>query len=118
MPCAREAAFVHLRQAHLADGRGGLQFVDFARTLRPAEPLNALGDRARTDQHDFLALLAQRCNLRGPAGDGRVVEPATVVGDEARSYFHYQSLRSGDDRTHRAHSPRISHACARRAQPP
>ena len=36
MPCSRQLALVHLRQAHLADRRGGLQFVQLLRPGRPA----------------------------------------------------------------------------------
>jgi hypothetical protein len=98
-----ETAFVDLRQAHLANGSSGLQFVNFTRPLGPAQPMNTLGNRTGTDQHDFLALPAQRGNLRGPTRDGRVVEPSPVVGHQARSHFHYESLRSGYDGTHLTH---------------
>ena len=47
-----------------------------------AEAQHAFGDRAGADQHDFLAERAQRGDLRGPARDGGVIEPAAVVGDQ------------------------------------
>jgi hypothetical protein len=86
-----EAAFVDLRETHLTDSRGRLQFVDFAWPPSPTKPLHAFGNRARTDQHHFLALRAQRCDLRGPTADRSMIEAAPVIGDEARADFHYQS---------------------------
>ena len=50
--------FVDLRQAHLADRRGGLQLVDAVRPRRPAEPLHAFGDRAARDHHHLAPLRA------------------------------------------------------------
>ncbi|CAM2152434.1 hypothetical protein PT2222_280081 [Paraburkholderia tropica] len=100
-----ETAFVDLREPHLPDRRRCLQFVDLTRSLAPAEALHALGNRARTDEHDFLALRAQGRDLRGPTADGRMIEPTAVVGDEARTDFHYQTPGIGDDGTHAARSP-------------
>ena len=101
-----KAALVDLRETHLPDCRGSLKLVDLTWPLRPAEPLHAFGDRARTHEHDLLALRTQRRNLRGPAADCRMIEPTAVVGDEARTDFHYQTPRIGDDGTHAARSPK------------
>mmetsp|Transcript_53734 Transcript_53734/g.126549 ORF Transcript_53734/g.126549 Transcript_53734/m.126549 type:complete len:235 (-) Transcript_53734:393-1097(-) len=46
-------AFVHLRQAHLADGRRRLQLVQFLGPRRPAQPLHALGDGAAGHHHQL-----------------------------------------------------------------
>jgi hypothetical protein len=80
-----EARLVDLREAHLADGGAGLQFVDVGRTRAEAQAQHALGDGAGRHQHDFLAERAQARNLRGPARDGVVVEAAAFVGDERRT---------------------------------
>ncbi|EEC36082.2 hypothetical protein BUC_3793 [Burkholderia pseudomallei 576] len=104
-PVFGKPALVYLREPHLPDGRGRLQLVDLARPLAPTEALHAFRDRARADEHHFLARAAQRGDLGGPSADGVMIEPAAVVGDEARAHFHYQALRIGDDRTHRALSP-------------
>ncbi len=64
-----KAAFVDLGKAHLTDGGGRLQFVDFARPLGPAEPLHAFRDRAGAHQHDFLTL--QRATRRSAQPSGR-----------------------------------------------
>src|ERR1700754_1477603 len=95
-----EAAFIYLRKPHLPDRSSRLQFVDHARPFGPAEALHAFGNCPGTDEHDLLALFAQRGDLRSPTADRRMVETAPVVGDEARADFHYQSPGICDDGTH------------------
>nr|GEU28071.1 probable solanesyl-diphosphate synthase 3, chloroplastic [Tanacetum cinerariifolium] len=80
-----EAGLVDLRQAHLANGRAGLQFVDVVRAALEAEAQHAFGNRARRHQHHLLAQRAQGGDLRRPAGDGGMVEAAAVVGDQRRA---------------------------------
>ena len=47
-----KAGLIGLDQAHLTDGRRGLQLVNRARPLLPAQPLHAFGDRAaRYENH-------------------------------------------------------------------
>ena len=82
-----ETAFVDLRQAHLADRGAGLQFVDVGGARFEPQAQHAFGDGAGADQHHFLAQRAQGGDLGGPAGDGGVVEPAAVVGDQGRAHF-------------------------------
>jgi hypothetical protein len=80
-----EAGFVNLREAHLADGGAGLQFVDIGGALLKAQAQHALGDRAGRHQYHLLAQCAQACDLRGPARDGSVIESAAIIGDQRRS---------------------------------
>ncbi len=74
---------VHLHQAHLADGGGGLQFVQFLRPRRPAQALHALGDGAAGDHHQLAPLMRQHRQLPAPVADGGGVEAAALVGDQA-----------------------------------
>ena len=46
---------IDLRQPHLADRSRRLQFVNLTGSLLPAQSLDAFGDRARRDHHNFLA---------------------------------------------------------------
>ena len=94
----RERRFVGLHESHLADGRRRLQLVHRRRPRGPAEPLHALGDRARRDEHDVLARVLQLGDLRRPRGDGGGVEAASVVGDEARADLDHQAARARDRR--------------------
>ncbi|BEU66124.1 hypothetical protein MAFF301069_06790 [Ralstonia pseudosolanacearum] len=103
----RELRFVHLGQAHLSDGGSGLQLVDLLRPPGPAQPLHAFGDGAGAHQHDLLAGRAQRRDLRGPAGDGGLVEAAAVIGDQAGTDLDDEAARIGDQRT-QGHGGRVS----------
>ncbi|MCY1382430.1 hypothetical protein D9M69_704520 [compost metagenome] len=82
-----EAAFIDLRQAHLADGGARLQFVDIGGALLETEAQHAFGDGAGADEHDFLAQGAQAGNLRGPARNGGMVESAAIVGNQRGADF-------------------------------
>jgi len=78
---------VHLRQAHLADRRGRLQLVDFARALGPPQAFRSFGNGAAR-HHDDLAPrtrlpVDQGRQLTAPLADGRGIEPTTFVGHEA-----------------------------------
>ena len=55
---------VNRHEPRLADGGAGLQFGEFGRALFVAERAHARADRAAGDEHDFLAGLAQRGDLR------------------------------------------------------
>ena len=77
-----ERAFIDLYQAHLPDGRGGLQFMHGLRTAAPAKALHALGDRATRDQHDLMTFATHRRDLLGPAGDRGAVESGPVRGHQ------------------------------------
>ena len=82
-----QLGLVHLRQAHLADGGGGLQLVQFVRTAGPAQALHALGDGA-AGHHDHLAALGgERGQLPAPFADGALVQPAALVGDQAGTHL-------------------------------
>ena len=73
-------------QARLADGGGGL-FLFEAALVRRAERGAAEGDGAGGDEDDFLAALAQRCDV-----SGEVRQPLTArrarLGDQGRAGFH------------------------------
>ncbi len=43
-PMRTETRLVGLHQPHLADGRGGLQFVQLTRPSLPAQPLHPFGN--------------------------------------------------------------------------
>ena len=73
---------VSLRQAHLPDGGGGLEFMHRGGAFGPAKAGHALGDGAARDQHDLLALLVQQGDLACPLRDGIEVKAPAVVGDE------------------------------------
>src|ERR1700722_4825742 len=109
-----EAAFIPLRESHLPDCGGGLQFVDFAWAFGPAKPLHTFGNCPRTHQHNLFSLCAQRSDLRRPAADRGMIETAPVICDEARPDFHYQSPGVCDDGTHCARSPKIMRDADRR----
>ena len=74
--------FVHLHQAHLADGRRRLQLVNLMRPRFPAQPFHALGDGAGRHQQYFMAIMRQGSNLPYPIGNQRMVNARTVVGDQ------------------------------------
>ena len=61
--------------------------MDIGGALLETEAQHAFGNGAGTDQHDFLAQGAQAGNLRGPAGDGGMVEPPAVIGDQRGADF-------------------------------
>ena len=119
-----EVRFVRARQAHLADGRGRLKFMDLLRTLRPAEPLHAFGDRSARDQQHLLAEFPQPGHLGGPARDRLEVEAAAVVGHEAAADLHDDTPRRRDHRSHASCSGEPARrllrdaACARLAARP
>ncbi len=96
----REAALVRLREAHLANRGRRLQFVNLARTPRPAQPLHALGDRTAGYQQDLLAGRAQGRDLLRPLRDGSPIEPAALVGDQAAADLDHQPVRRLHDSRH------------------
>ena len=95
-----EHALVGFAQAHLADGGGGLLFVHGRRFGAPAQALDAFGDGTGADQHHFLAPAHQVGDFGGPAFQGGMVEPGTVVGDKTRSDFDHDAVGGMDDRLH------------------
>ncbi|MNY40657.1 hypothetical protein D3C86_1754140 [compost metagenome] len=92
-----ERRFIGLAQSHLAHGRRGLQLVHDGRALAPTQPGHALGDGAAGNQHDLLALLVQRGDLRGPVRHGGAVQATAFVGDQRRADFGNEALGVGDD---------------------
>ena len=80
--------FVNRHQPRLADGGAGLKFGEFARALFVAERAHAGADRAAGDEHDFLAGLPQRGNLRDELLQLRRVRLLAAVGQHARAEFH------------------------------
>ena len=87
-------------QAHLADGGSSLLFVHGRRFGAPAQTLDAFCDGAGTDQNHFLAPAHQVGDFGGPAFQGGMVEPGTVVGDKTRSDFDHDAVGGMDDRLH------------------
>ena len=86
-----QLGFVHLHQAHLPNGGGRLQLVQLFGAGFPAQAFHALGHGPAGD-HDQLArrpLVAthQRGQLAGPFPDGRLIQTAPLVGDEAGAHF-------------------------------
>jgi hypothetical protein len=77
-----EGAFVDLRQAHLADGGGGLQLVHLVRALGPAQALHAAAMAPEDTSTTSLPAFAQCGDLARPVADGVEIEPGAVVGDE------------------------------------
>jgi hypothetical protein len=101
-----QLGFVHLRQAHLAHGGGGLQFVDLVRAGGPAQALHALGDRAAGHHDHLAALLRQRRELPAPFADGAFVQAAPFVRHEAGADLHDDPPgRAQDVGAHSAASP-------------
>ena len=102
----RERRLVGLHEAHLPDRGRGLQLVDRARPRASSRgacmPSAIAPDETSTTS---LARALQRGDLRRPARDGGVVEPAAVVGDEARADL--------DDQP-RARAADGARSCARR----
>ena len=81
-PMPAKAGFVNLHETHLPHRRSRLQLMNRMRAARPAEALQAFGDGAARDQHDFLAHCAQGSNLLRPERDGGGIEAASVIGDQ------------------------------------
>ena len=98
-PELHERRFVRLDEAHLPDGRGGLQFVDRLRPRGPAQarlmPSAMAPDDTSTTSRPSRFSCAISSAQRATA---RVVEPAPVVGDEARADLDDEPLGAGDDR--------------------
>src|SRR5574343_430187 len=82
-----EGGLVGFDQSGLADGGGGLLFMNGFRAAAPAQALYAAGDGTGGNDDDFLALLAQEGDLACPVTDGGEIEAAPVVGDERRADF-------------------------------
>ena len=97
-----EAAFIGLDQAHLADGGGGLKFAQGFGPFAPAQTLDAFGNGATGNQHDFLVQRGELGDLLRPQSQAGMIEAATIVGDQTTAYLHDQALGAGNDRS--AHS--------------
>ena len=78
-----QLGFVQLRQAHLADGRSGLQFVQRLGTRCPSQALHAFGDGSARHHHDLTALRCQRRQLPAPIADCVRIETTPLVGHQA-----------------------------------
>ena len=93
-----QLGFVHLRQTHLADGGGGLQFVDFTRAHLPAQALHALGHGAAGNHDDFpvfCARAAHQCRqLPAPFANGHLVQAPAFVGHQAGAHLHHYAPRA------------------------
>ncbi|MNT43837.1 hypothetical protein D3C72_1803280 [compost metagenome] len=81
-----QLGFVHLHQAHLANGGSGLQLMNLLGALVPAQALHALGNGAAGDHDDFAldAVIAmhQGSKLAAPFGDGAFIQALAFVGDQ------------------------------------
>ena len=91
-----KAGLVALREPHLADGGGGLQLVDRARPLAPAQALQALGDGAAGHHQAALAELAQLGDLRAPARDRLRVQAAPAAGHQRGADLDHQRGGGGE----------------------
>ena len=91
----REARFVHLHQAHLANCGSRLQFVDGSGTLGPAQSLHAFSDGTTGDQHHLAPESRQLCNLLRPRVDGGLIQAAPVIGDQAGAHLDDNRARTG-----------------------
>src|SRR5574343_240865 len=90
-----EGGLVGLNQAGLADGGGGLLFMNGLWATAPAQALHTAGDGAGGDEHNLTSFAAQRCDLARPGADGGKVETAPVVGDERRADFDDEAFGVG-----------------------
>ena len=79
-----QLGFIHLHQAHLADGSGCLQFMDGLGACVPAQALHAFGNRAAADHDDFTPVLDQGSQLLRPLADGLGIQAAAFVGHQTR----------------------------------
>ena len=91
-----EAALVGFHQAHLAHRGGGLEFIEGAGPLAPAQALDTLGDGAAADQDDFLPHAGNLGDLLGPEGQAGVIQAPTLVGDQAATHLDHQAARLRD----------------------
>src|SRR5215210_6840765 len=98
--------FVSLHEPHLPNGGRGLQFVQGPWTLAPTQPAHTFGDRARGDQHDFLAGLAKSRDLFRPAPNRRKIQTAPLVANQRAANLD-----------HPAASANLRFAAQRRAPP-
>jgi hypothetical protein len=78
--------------------------VQGAGALFPAQALHAFGDRAAGNQHHFALHAAQGGDLRGPGGDGVLVEAGAAIGDEAAAYLDDEAARVGEQGFHGVYS--------------
>ena len=101
---AAKARFIGLDQAHLPHCGCGLQFMDGAGALLPAQPLHAFSHRTAGHQHDFLAHTDQLRDLRRPVGQRGMIEAAAIVGDQRAAHFDDQAAGIFQYRIHRVGS--------------
>ena len=83
-----EKFFVNGHQPRLADGGARLKLGEFGRAFFVTERAHARADRAAGDEHDFLAGLSQRGDLRDELLKLRRVGLLAAVGEHARAEFH------------------------------
>jgi len=77
----------------LADRGAGLFLRNLLWLSGEAEPAHAESDRTGTDNDDFHAFGAQRCDLGADGGDATGIELADVVGEHAGAEFDDDALR-------------------------
>ena len=87
-----KSRFVRFNQAHLANCRGGLQFVHCMGAFFPAQALHPFGNGAAGYERDFIALLAQICDLFSPVRQRMMVQPLSRIGNETAADFYDQSF--------------------------
>ena len=86
-----QLGLVHLRQAHLPNGRCRLELMDFIGAVAPAQPLHSLGDGATGDHDDFAPTTHQLRQLAAPLPNRRLVEASAIVGHQARAHLDHNA---------------------------
>ncbi|MNL55921.1 hypothetical protein D3C87_1793710 [compost metagenome] len=90
-----QLGFVHLGQAHLADGGGSLQFVHFMGAGGPAQALHAFGDGTAGHHHNLARQPAiathQSRQLTTPLANGGFVEATALVGHKTGAHLDHDA---------------------------
>ena len=79
-------------QAHLANRRRRLQFVERMRTRLPSETHRAFGHGTRGNDDDIGALCLYASNLLSPIIDREMVEACTMISRQGRTNFNDPAL--------------------------
>jgi hypothetical protein len=80
-----------LHQSHLTYGSGGLQLVEVFRALVPAQPGHTLSHGPGGHHYHFNTVPDEISDLVYPAGEGRHVETATIIGEQRTANLDHQA---------------------------